>query len=351
MTSSVTNSNSLLMYLRPTMLNLQSKLISAQEEATTGRQADIGLHLGYQTGRTVSLRLQLDQLASLTQTNTGVTATLDASKTALDGLTTTGQSFLNALIFAQSNGSGSAQAAVQSQAQASLQSFTDTLNTSYGGSYIFAGDNTAVPPVASYAQTPPSAAQTAIADAFQTAFGMSQVNADVVNIQPEEMQNFLGSAFADLFTLPSWQANWTVASSQNLRFQISPSQTIDLPANANDQPYRDLAAAYAMVADLGTANLNQSTFQTLLGQAIQLTQKGLQGIADIQASIGVNQQTLTTVTATNSAQTTVLTCDINSLEAVDPSTAAATLNETMTQLETAYSLSGHLQHLSLLNYI
>jgi flagellar hook-associated protein 3 FlgL len=349
--SSVINTNSLLSYLRPTIERLQTRLIDAQKEAATGRLADIGISLGYKTAHSVSLRQQLHQLESLTQTNTGVTATLEATQTSLASVTTTAQTFLNSLIFAQSDGSGAGQQALQSQAQSGLQSLTETLNTSYGGSYIFAGDNTGERPVAKYFQMPPSDAQLAVADAFETAFSMSQSDPNVLNIEPADMQSFLDTGFPALFDKTAWQTAWSSASNQNLEFQVSASLSLDVPTNANDTPYRELASAFTMVADLGTADLNSNTFQIVVGKAIQLTQKAMQGITDIQAAIGVNQQSLVNATTTIEAQNAVLTNDINGLEAVDATKAASNLNEIMTQLETSYSLTSRLQSLSLLNYL
>jgi flagellar hook-associated protein 3 FlgL len=349
--TSVTNTNSLLSFLRPTIERLQNRLIDAQEEAATGRLADIGLSLGYKTAHSVTLRLQLHQLESLTQTNTGVTATLEACQTSLTSVKTTAQTFLNSLIFAQSDGSGAGQQALQSQAHSGLQTLTETLNTSYGGSYIFAGDNSGARPVAEYFQTPPSDAQLSVATTFEAAFSMSQSDPAVQYIAPAEMQSFLDHSFADLFEMTPWQTAWSSASNQNMEYKVSASLSVDVPTNANDASYRKLASAFTMVADLGTDNLNQNTFQTVITQAIQLTQEAMQGITDIQAAIGVNQQSLINANTTMEAQTTVLTNDVNGLEAVDPTKAAATLNEIMTRLETSYALTGRLQSLSLLNYI
>jgi flagellar hook-associated protein 3 FlgL len=351
MTSSVSNTNSLLSYLRPTIEKLQSRLVNAQKEAATGRIADVGLSLGYKTAQSVSLRQQLHQLESLTQTNTGVTATMGATQTALTSVASTAQTFLNALMFAQSDGSGAGQQALQSQARSGLQSLTETLNTSYGGAYIFAGDNSGERPVATYFQTPPSDGQLAVANAFEAAFSMSQSDPNVEYIMPADMQSFLDNSFSGLFDQAAWQATWSSASSQNLEFQVSASLSLSVPTNANDAPYRQLASAFTMVADLGTSDLNQNTFQTVISQAIQLTQEAMQGITDVQAAIGVNQQSLANATASMEAQNGVLTNDINGLEAVDPVKAASNLNEIMTQLETSYTLTGRLQNLSLLNYI
>lgn len=349
--TTVSNINTPLTFLRPTIERLQKKLIGAQEEATTGRKADVGLGLGYQTARSITLRRQLSQLESVTQTNTGVTATLDAAQTSLEGFRKAAQTFLNALSFAQSDGSGSGQHALQSQAQSTLQAFIDGLNTSYGGAYVFAGDNSGNKPVADYSQTPPSAAQIAVADAYQAEFGIVQSDPEVVNIEPKKMQAFLDRRFTELFDQTQWQSTWSSASNTNLHFQVSASLTVEQPANANLEPVRKLASALTMVADLGTGALNENTYKVVVTKAMQLAQDALQGITDLQASIGVHQQTLTYATESISLQTTVLTNDINGLEGVNHADAAATLNEITIQLETAYTLTGRLQKLSLTQYL
>ena len=54
-----------------------------------------------------------------------------------------------------------------------LQSFASLANASVGGVYVFGGINSGAAPIAPYAQTPASAAQTAVDAAFQATFGFA----------------------------------------------------------------------------------------------------------------------------------------------------------------------------------
>ena len=83
---------------RLSLVKLQAKLAQAQKEVTTGRLADVGLTLGYQTGQTISLRQDHARLQAITDTNAVTATRLDASQSSLQALAETSQKFLDQLM-------------------------------------------------------------------------------------------------------------------------------------------------------------------------------------------------------------------------------------------------------------
>jgi flagellar hook-associated protein 3 FlgL len=331
------------------LLKMQSSLAEVQTEATTGRLADVGLSLGYQTGQTVSLRNELSRLTAITDTNNQASTRLDASQTALQTIASNAQSFLNQLL--ASPGTASGASALQNQAQSALNSLIDGLNTTVNGAYIFSGANSDVQSINQYSQTPPSASQQAVAAAFTSAFGTTQSDPTNSNITSAAMGTFLNTTFANLFSDPAWGNTWSSASDQNARSRISTSQLIDTSTNANQQAFRQLASAYTMVADLGAQNLNSNAFQTIVNQAAQLAGNAIQGITTIESTLGAAQASITNANDGMAIQTNFLTTQINNLEAVDPAEASTRLSALMTQIDTSYSITSRIQQLSLLNYL
>ena len=165
------------------------------------------------------------------------------------------------------------------------------------------------------------------------------------------MQTFLDGPFADLFKDPAWKNTWSQASDQNVRSRISSSELVDTSTNANEDAIRQIISARTMVAALGTANLNQGAFQKLVDQASKLTSEGIQGLTTIQADLGTAQQRISDANDRMTAQRDIITNHVGALEGVDPYEASSRLSALMTQIETAYAMTGRIQNLSILNYL
>lgn len=334
---------------RLSLMKLQSKLADAQKEVATGRLADVGASLGYKAGHSVSLRQEQVRLKTITETNSVVETRLQATQSALKGLVDNAQKFLSELIGARNSETGPN--VLQDQAKAGLVAFTDMLNTSVDGGYLFAGINADVKPIADYYQSPTSAGRQAVANAFQTDFGMTQSDLGAASITAADMQTFLDTTFAGLFDTPAWTADWSSASDQNVRNRISTSELIETSTNANEEAFRKLASAYTMVADLGVENLNQGAFRTVVDKAVGAVGEVVQQLATIQATLGTAQEQVSNANDRMSIQMDILTNHISTLESVDPYEASQRVTSLMTQIETAYAMTARIGQMSILKYL
>jgi flagellar hook-associated protein 3 FlgL len=333
---------------RLTMMKLQSQLVEAQKEVSTGRYADVGVTLGSRTGQTVALRQEQTRLQAIIDSNGLVATRLDASQSALKSISDDAQTYLNELI---SSRTGDVQRSIEGEAQNGLKSLIGVLNTQVDGAYLFAGTNADVKPIADYDQSPPSASQQAVDAAFVAAFGFPSSDPQVANISASDMQTFLDTSFADLFKDPAWKNTWSQASDQSVRSRISGSELIDTSASANDAAIRKLVSAHVMVASLGTANLNESAYQKVIDQASKLTSEAIQGLTMVQSDLGSAQQRVSDANSRMTAQRDIITNHVGALEGVDPFEASSRLSALMTQIETAYAMTARIQKLTLLNYL
>jgi flagellar hook-associated protein 3 FlgL len=349
MTSTFIASSAVSGATRSSLMKLQGKLAEAQKEVATGRLADVGLALGFKAGQAVSLRQEHSRLQSITDSNGLVASRLDASQAALEALAENAQSFLSQLVAARNSDAGPP--IIEGQARAALAAFTDLLNTTFDGASLFAGINTDLRPITDYASNPPAANAQAVASAFLTAFGVTQSDAAVANIAPAAMQTFLDGAFAGLFDAGSWASDWSNASDQNTKSRISTSELIETSVNANDEAFRKLASAYTMLADLGTAKLNQATFQTVVDAATQVVGEAVQGITALQAKLGSAQERVKGANERMSIEIDIIANHIGALEGVDPYEASSRLSSLLAQVETAYAMTARIQQLTLLNYL
>jgi flagellar hook-associated protein 3 FlgL len=349
MKSTFISTSSISAATRLSLMKVQQQLADAQKEVTTGRLADVGESLGFRTGQTISLRQEHTRLKTIIETNSGVSTRLKATQTTLQSLVDNAQAFVSQLLGSRAGGGNAAVA--QKEAESGLATFTDTMNTTFADGYLFAGVNSDVKPLTSYYDTPPPANQQGVANAFLTAFGITQSDPAVQNITTASMQTFLDTTFADLFNDPSWSTDWSSASNQNVRNRISTSELIETSVNANEDAFRKLAKAYTMVADLGVQNLDQGTFQTVIDQALSDTSEAIQEIGQLQSGLGVAQQRVTDASDRMSLQVDILTSQVNSLEGVDPNEASTRVSALLTQIESSYALTARIMGLSILNYL
>lgn len=334
--------------LLQSILKAQQQLSIAEQEASSGSYADVGLHLGSATNQDFSLRQEQALMQTYADTNNAVSTRLSSTQSVLSQLQTTAQSFLNSLISATNQ--NNAANALQSGAQSALESLTTQLNTSVNGQYVFAGINTGVLPMTDYSAAG-SPNSTSVNNAFQTAFGFSQSSASVSTITASQMQSFLTTQFPTLFQGTNWTSNWSSASNTTITNQISETQTLTTSVSANQSAFQDLAQAYTMVASLGTQNLNSAALSTVVTQATTLMQQGITGLTALQTNLGFTQNDITDANNQMSVQLNVLSTQISNLESVNPYQVSTQVTALQTQIETAYSLTSQLQKLSLVNYI
>jgi flagellar hook-associated protein 3 FlgL len=329
---------------RNAVADLQSRLVSAESELTSGEIANPIETLGSRIGLDQSLRSQANTLTNLQSTNAVVSNALQSSQDALTKMSSDAQSFMSTLITAQSTGDVSSLAI---QAGSFLDAFTNYTNTTSAGAYVFGGTNATVTPLASYSGTP----KTAVADAFQTAFGFSQSSSQASTISTTDMQSFLSGGFADLFADPSWGTDWSKASSTATSAVISPGQTVTTSVTAYEDAFRQLASAYTSIADLGIDNLNGSTQQAVISNSLQQISKAIQGLSNMQAQLGFSQSRITAANNALDTQLSTINNTVGQLDGVDPYKATEKLTNLTTQLETAYSLTNRISKLGLVNYL
>jgi flagellin-like hook-associated protein FlgL len=140
---------------------LQTGLVKANKELVTGREADVGLKLGYKTGQTLSLRQDRAEIDALVDSNASILLRMKSSTTALDQVRSNGDKFMDALIATPL--SSSSIPTLMYQAKANLQNLVTTMNGTAGGQYIFGGINSQEKPLNDYSGgTPPLSAQVSI---------------------------------------------------------------------------------------------------------------------------------------------------------------------------------------------
>ena len=325
----------------------QAELTTLQTEATTGQYADLGLQLGEESGYELLLKNQNNLLQTLTSANGVVSMNLSATQSSLDSIRSGAQTALQDLT-EWSSASGT-DATLQDLGTSSLQSFTQAMNATSNGQYVFGGVNSGVAPIADYFSSPTSAAKTAVANAFSSY--LTSVGATASTVSASQMQTFLASApFTSIFG-SNWTTDWSSASSVNTSSEIAPGQTAETSTNANQHGFQQLAQAYAMLTEFGAAPLSASAQQAVASTASSLISSALTSLTNTEAVVGAAQSQITDANSAMSSQMTLLQQQVDSLDNVNSYSVATQLSTLQTQLETAYQLTAQISQLSLAKFL
>ncbi|MEM5585037.1 flagellar hook-associated family protein [Roseibium sp. AS2] len=317
-------------------------------ELSSGRKFDVGLDLGTRTGEAVSLRSEFNFLDGIIDTNALAASRLDVSQAAMADILSDANDFLSTLVALRENDGSSD--IVKADAVGNMELLTSRLNSQLNGSFVFAGINSDVEPIADYSD-PGSANKIAADLAFFTEFGITQSDPGVAAITPSAMDTYLNGAFETMFTDPAWGTSWSSASSSVMVSRISASETVNSSVSANEQAFRDLAAAYTMMSDLGNENLDPGTWKTVVDKAIEKVGSGIAGVTSQMGKLGNVQEQVSLASDRLKVQTDILNRRINDLENVNSEETAVRLNTALTQLETSYAVTARMQGLSILNYL
>jgi flagellar hook-associated protein 3 FlgL len=342
------STNSVSASLRQSILKLQAEFAERSTEIATGKHKDVGLFLGRQSGSLVSLKSEQAYFETLIETNNLASLRLGTTQTLLDRIQDSAESVLNALIV--NDGLPANAGALEAVGRSELNALIAAMNSSLQGIFLFAGINSDTKPVTDYFATG-AVSKAAVDAAFQAAFGVTQDDANVAGISGTDMQDFLDGQFAALFEPSGWSANWSSAADETLTQQVTATQWVETSISANAEPFRKIAAAYTMLADLGTSKLGADALGAVTETAIDLLRSGIAGVTQLGTNAGFAQSSVRDATTQLSVQLDLFASQIGLLENVNPYEAASSITELQTQLEMSFALTARIQELSLAYYL
>lgn len=339
------SSQLLLQAPRLAMADSQKRLARAQVEVATGRHEDIGLTLGGQTGTVIGLRLHVSELEQRIDSSRQAGLKAEAAQEALTNVNSVAEKFRSTLTGARTAEGGRSLTATF--ARTALDSLRDSLSTSFDGQYLFGGLSTDRPPLNAYDSGP----RQAIVNAFQTEFGFPPDDPAAAGLSVNQLQGFLDGTFKAQFSPAGWTGSWSNATDATPQFRIQSGDYVSLSATANGAFSRSLAEAFSMMEVFGNSKISASAYQATVNKALAVVSDGQLMTAAEQARIGIGEDRLKAAQTALEQRKTTATAAISSLENIDPYEAATRVNQLMTQLEGAYSLTGRISKMSLLSYI
>lgn len=334
--------------LRYQMMRMQADLHKSQQEAVTGRAADVGVALGARAGYTFSLTRESERLKGLIDSNQLAASRLASTQIAMRQMTDTAQDLVSSFTTALSGTSDNE--LPRQDASEALGMMTSLLNSSLNGEHLFAGINTDVRPIADFTD-PASANRVAFDQSFQIYFGFSQTDPAVATITKAQMEDFITTEVEPQFLGAGWAANWSTATDQQIVSRITLSETAETSVTANAPGIRKMTMAVAMVSNLLQGELGQGARDAVLTRANELLGEVVVDLANEQSLAGLAEQRIAAASDRLSLQMDLFANSVSSLEGVDPYAAATHVNSLLTQIEVSYALTARIQQLSLLRYL
>jgi flagellar hook-associated protein 3 FlgL len=366
---------------RTSLMRLQGEVNDlAQQMNNGGRLNDVGRTLGRLTGSAVSARSLGESLAEQQTSNGILDRRLKNIETGMTTMRTGAEDLANALIGVNV---GTTWPVNVQQAKSGLAQMTASLNSQDSGSYIFGGIQTDTAPIdatrTAFATSTAAAHFDAFVTAANTAAGRTPLTGPTAAslVTASEMTQYLTTGFPaggvtykykELFEGPTpgyaggtnaavtaaytnWGDNWSNASTDTGQSRISGTETVTSLATANDPAFRKMVAGYSMLTDLNIAGLNEAARSVVLSTAATTLKTASTAITALGASVGTTRARIETANTELKRQEDIMNNTVSALEEEDTTEISTKVLNLKTQLEVAYTVTGKIQNLSLLNYL
>jgi len=328
------------------------------EQASSGLVSETYAGLG--SGASVSLDLnpEISQMNTWQSNINAVQGQMQVTQTAVSQLSQIASNFA-----AQLNTIGTADptavTSVAAAAQQALVQVANLLNTTDGADYVFAGQDSANPPVPSADQILSSGFYTQI-NAAVSGLASNGAAATEASVLAVGSSNAAGtSPFSPVLSKPA-----ATLQAELPTVQVGQDQFVSVGLLASANSYvassgpnstgsymRDLMTSLAVIGSLTTSQEDSPAFQTLVGDT-QATLQGVVTAMNQDAGVLGNQSSQLTSTATTLSDTVnALTTQVGAVQNVDMASTASELTLVQTQLQASYQVIANMGSLSLVNYL
>ncbi|MDD9908496.1 MAG: flagellar hook-associated family protein [Ahrensia sp.] len=330
--------------MRQQISDMQRNITRAQTEATTGRLADPVSELGSQNADRISWSAASERLSVITDSNQVIIGRLSASQLGLDAVSDSLTSFSQTLT--ATIGGDASNTLLRNVSTSAVESLKTAINTQFGNTFVFGGTATNRPPIGDL-----SDAATTLETEFQNHFGFPTNDPQVAGITDDQMTTFLETVAEPALTGAAWATDFFDGVGDPIRARISPDETSTVSITADEFAMRQSLVSAFLAQELSQLELNDDAVRALASHSLSLAANGSVGIAELQGQISVVEEKLSVTNDRLLAHGSRLQQSADELVAVDPFQAATEFTTLVTQLETAYTLTGRLQQLSLMRFI
>ncbi|WP_428491835.1 flagellin [Rhodopila sp.] len=346
--------------IMPTLIanagTVHQQLDTLTQQVSTGLVSQTYAGLGSQAGVALDLSPQLNSLQTYQNNISQATGNMGVTQTAMTQIQQIAATFAGD-IPALTGLNASEVDSVAAQANAALQQVADLLNTKSGNSYVFAGQDSANPPVPSGDAILSSGFYTQINTAV-SALSSSGAAATAATTLAVASSNATGTTpFSAYLSQPAAAISAPVVQTgeggtvQTGLLASANSASVSSGTSTTGSYMRDLMRSLATLGSMSSSQINTPGFAAL----VQDTGTSLNGAVNAMAVdvgvLGNTQANLTTTQTQLSDTATALTGQLSSVQDVDMAAALSKLTATQTQLQASYRMITTEGSLSLVNFI
>lgn len=314
---------------------IKTQLSILTEEMGSGIAHDLTGHLRGDTARLADVDRRLNLIKGFTSTAAEAGQTLAAMQVTLQGVENTRSQLAAQLVALPSSAMPNNISNAIGSGRAAFDNIVRAMNTTLGNRSLFAGAATDKIPLAE---------PDAMIASLSAAVAGSATAADVQTA----IDTWFDSPTGGFATL-AYQGDTGTA----LTRRIDTDTAVKLDGRADDPAIRALlkaAATAAMAGDPGLILTDTVKSDLLRSAGLQML-SAAQPLVNVQARLGIAEQTVEETTVRQTAQNTAYGIMRNDLVSADPYDTAAELQQVQKQLETHYTLTARLSRLSLVEYI
>jgi flagellar hook-associated protein 3 FlgL len=337
---------------------IRQKLDTLTEQSASGLVSQTYAGLGASASVSLDLNPEISQMSTWQSNINAVQGNMSVTQTAVSEISSIASNFASQLNTLNSTDS-TAVSTLASSAQQALVEVANLLDSTAGSTYVFAGEDSANPPVPNADGILSSGFYTEINSAV-AALGTNGAAATEASVIATGSSNAAGtspfsaalsqSAATLQASLPSVQ----VGSNQFVTTGLLASANTYVAStgsNTTGSYMRDVLTGLATIASLSSSQVSDSGFEALVTN----TESMLQGaVTTMNQDAGVlgNQQTALTDQATSLSDTaSALATQVGAVQDVNMSSTATELSLVQTQLQASYQVIANMDGLSLVSYL
>ena len=322
--------------LRQANLATKSELTVRTRELTTGIRDDIAAALGGDTRGLGQVEARLTTLAAYDRSSTDLARQAEGMQHVLGTIQDGAQSLWANLVQIAALPSPHSIAVGLMQAQQQLSDVVGQINTSFGGRFLLSGTNVT---------TPPLPAVDDLLAATRSAIGSPATADDLV------------AAVSAFFDAPPGSGGFPDSIYQGdtaaVTAVIASGQSAALDANAASPAIRNVLKGMVLLAlatEAPWAGDTQAQAK-IMGASGEILLAADGELSLLRGDIGTTEGALARAQTRNSAESTTLTLNRNTMIGADQYEAASAIAEAEARMEAIYSLTARLSRLSLAAYL
>jgi flagellar hook-associated protein 3 FlgL len=337
--------------LNSSIRSLQSQLMDAQKEISTGRKADLVAALRDRAAEDVDLRNALNDVIEFKGTTDIVASRMDTMQAALGGVRDIADQMRSTALTSRDAVS---RRYLQGAAATALDRINSFLNAEVAGRNLFSGIQTNLAPMQA-------------ATAVNAASGLSPqqaVSQVIANLGPiTDAASALAVAngpdgISSIFSDTNSNANlnysttfYNGASTGSVTARLDHGYQIDYGVRADNPAFRELQQGLSMLANVPFGSIPDDAYAAWQDEAVKHISAGFQGAIDVSAELGFKQSVVADASTRHDAMIAQLNNQVANLEAADPFQTSLRLSQLQTQLEATFSITARMNELSLTKFL